>query len=132
MDCRIRKTLKSISARKPVGLISLSLLVVMNAGCSGSEKNRGALQVPNHFNLGYNALDLEYREGSRHKTLTVAVWYPTTEPPQNYTYGGPTRGKVALDAKPFFQQGPYPLLIFSHRYGGSGLGSVFLTEPLTA
>ena len=84
------------------------------------------------FNIGYRILDLGHRGAGKASPITVAVWYPTAESPQKYTYGGPTRGNVAPDAKPDTQGGPYPLLVFSHGYGGSGIGSVFLTEPLAA
>jgi predicted dienelactone hydrolase len=60
------------------------------------------------------------------------VWYPTEAAPKQYTYGGPTSGKVAVDAEPYTEGGPYPLLIFAHGYGGSGLASVFFLEPLAA
>jgi polyhydroxybutyrate depolymerase len=41
-------------------------------------------------------------------------------------------GNLAVDAPPCSDGGPYPLLVFSHGYGGSGLGQVFLTEALAA
>jgi predicted dienelactone hydrolase len=77
-------------------------------------------------------LDLEFRGGDKETTLTVAVWYPTAQLPKKHEYGGPTIGDVAVNAKIYTEQGPYPLLVFSHGYGGSGLGSVFFTERLAA
>ena len=126
------KIIKSIPLWKTLWRISLSLIVVINVCCASSEVDTVATQVRDHFNVGYRVLDLNLQDGNRNKTLTVAVWYPTSESPQSYIYGGPTKGMVAINAKPYAQQGPYPLLIFSHGYGGSGLGSVFLTEPLAA
>ncbi len=80
-------------------------------------------------NGGYRILDL--KDGDR--TLTVALWYPTAAEPKEYLYGGgPIKGKVALDAAPRRDRGPYPLLVFSHGYGGGGIGAVFLTEALAA
>lgn len=86
-------------------------------------------QETHFFNVGYRVLDLEYEEGAHNKTLTVAVWYPTTAHTAAYRYGGTTHGKIAIDA-PIAKPGAYPLLVFSHGYGGSGLGAVFLTEAL--
>jgi predicted dienelactone hydrolase len=60
----------------------------------------------------------------------VAVWYPTLAQPHHY--GGPTRGQVAVEAEPYAGAGPYPLLVFSHGYGGGGISAVFFTEPLAA
>ena len=79
--------------------------------------------------VGYRILDL--KDGDR--TVTVALWYPTEAEPADHLYGGgPNRGRVALDAPPRTDAGPYPLLVFSHGYGGGGIGSVFLTESLAA
>jgi predicted dienelactone hydrolase len=84
------------------------------------------------FNVGYRVLDLRSGAGKNSKTLTVAVWYPTAATPGRHTYGGPVNGVVAVDATPSDAAGHYPLLVFSHGYGGSGLSSVFLTERLAA
>ncbi|MBI2899034.1 MAG: alpha/beta fold hydrolase, partial [Planctomycetes bacterium] len=72
---------------------------------------------------------LDLKDGE--KTLTVAVWYPTRAEPKEYKYGGGSlAGKVAPDAEP--DGGPFPLFVFSHGYGGSGISSVFFTEALAA
>lgn len=84
------------------------------------------------FNVGYQVLDFKYRKDDQEQMITVAVWYPTAVPGRAYNYGGPTSGNVAIDAKPLAECAPYPLLVFSHGYGGSGLGAVFLTEALAA
>jgi predicted dienelactone hydrolase len=85
------------------------------------------------FSVGYTVIDLPYRTGKKGtKTLTVAVWYPTTSTPARYTYGRPVSGMVALDAPPYRAERPYPLLVFSHGFGGSGLSAVFLNEQLAA
>jgi len=80
-------------------------------------------------NVGYRILDLQ--EGDR--TLTVALWYPTEAEPVEYLYGGgPNRGRVAPGAAPIRDRGPFPFLVFSHGYGGGGIGSVFFTEALAS
>jgi len=84
------------------------------------------------YRVGYRILELEYGSDDEKKVLTLAVWYPTTAPAKRHVYGGPTTGNVALDAAPCHSGGPYSLLVFSHGYGGSGLGAVFFTEPLAA
>ncbi|CAB1081736.1 hypothetical protein D1AOALGA4SA_9381 [Olavius algarvensis Delta 1 endosymbiont] len=83
------------------------------------------------FNVGYRVLDFNYQEGKREKTIAVAVWYPTAAKPRPHNYGGPTKGMVAVDAAPLSENGPYPMLVFSHSYGG-GIGAVFFTELLAA
>ena len=85
-----------------------------------------------HFNVGYQVLDFKYIKGQFEDILTVAVWYPTEADPKTHNYGGMTRGEVALDASPLTKEKPYPMLVFSHGYGGSGLSAVFFTERLAA
>jgi predicted dienelactone hydrolase len=84
------------------------------------------------FNVGYRVLDFKSETNQPGQVLTMAVWYPTLAQPKPHNYGGPTGGNVALDAPPGAAKAPYPLLVFSHGYGGSGLGSVFFTEALAA
>ncbi len=84
------------------------------------------------FHVGYQAIDFKYRKNGQEQRLTVAVWYPTAAQPKTHAYGGPTSGNVAVDAAPRAEGCPYPLLVFSHGYGGGGLGSVFFTEALAA
>ncbi|MEJ5378147.1 MAG: hypothetical protein WHX93_16345 [bacterium] len=84
------------------------------------------------FNVGFQILDLYAKRGQNKQILAVAVWYPTTEAPHEYNYGGPTRGMVAFDARPDPAGAPYPLFVFSHGYGGSGLSALFLTEALAS
>lgn len=84
------------------------------------------------FKAGFQVLDFDYQEGRRAKTLTVAVWYPTKVQPRLYNYGGPMTGLLALNAEPDTAGGPYPLFVFSHGYGGSGLSSLFFTEALAS
>jgi len=84
------------------------------------------------FNVGYQIIDFKYTKDGKEQNLTAAVWYPTAEQPKLYNYGGPTKGSVAVDAAPFTKNGSYPLLVFSHGYGGSGLSAIFLTEQLAA
>lgn len=102
-----------------------AVLWALNAGA-------GEVEVTSASKTGFQVLDLGYPKGSQGKTLTVAVWYPTQANPKLHNYGGPTTGMVAMNAKPDPAGAPYPLLVFSHGYGGSGLSSVFLTEALAS
>jgi len=84
------------------------------------------------LNVGFTVLDWTYRGVDGERTVRVAVWYPTSAEPKEHAYGGPTRGLVAVDAAPLAPGGPWPLLVFSHGYGGGGFASVFFTEALAA
>ncbi len=107
-------------------------LIIGNLSCAATDSiaQEGRPRPP--FNVGYRILDFIYQKNGQDKTLTVAVWYPTTAQPKPYNYGGPTSGMIAVDAAPLAEAGPYPMLVFSHGYGGSGLSAVFFTERLAA
>ncbi len=84
------------------------------------------------FNVGYQILDLKCQHNKQGQTLGVAVWYPTAAPSKPHRYGGPTEGNIAMGAAPHGGGGPFPFLVFSHGYGGSGIGAVFFTEALAS
>jgi len=108
-------------------------LVFFGILCGAAEgADASGAAPPPRFNVGYQVIDHKYRKDGQEHTLTVAVWYPTTAPPKSHNYGGPTNGHVAVDAAPRAKGGPYPFLVFSHGYGGSGLGAVFFTAALAA
>lgn len=115
-----------------VGLLCLFLAAFGNPCFAASEPHGEHAVSGKRYNVGYTVLDFPCPDGGREKTLTVAVWYPTAQQAGIHSYGGPTQGNVALDASPYEKGGPYPLLVFSHGYGGSGLGAVFFTEALAA
>lgn len=65
------------------------------------------------------------------KALNAAVWYPTQAEEARYAYHVPsTIGYVAENAEPDREHGPYPLILYSHGYGGGGIAAVFFTEHL--
>ena len=107
-------------------------LILCILGCApiSSDAREGIPQPL--YTVGYQILDFKYPKDGQEQKLTVAVWYPTAAQPKSYNYGGPTSGSIAVDAAPFAKGRPYPLLVFSHGYGGGGLGSVFFTEHLAA
>ncbi len=112
-------------------LIGISMIILgLNCAAPASPAEIKRPRPP--YNVGYQVIDLAFRKDGEDKTLTVAVWYPTAAQPKTYDYGGSTRGEVAADAPLLAEGGPYPLLVFSHGFGGSGLSSVFLTERLAA
>ena len=84
------------------------------------------------YTVGFRAVDLDYPESKRETKLTVAVWYPSTDKPEQFIYGGPTAGMVVVNGEPVKNPEQFPLLIFSHGYGGFGFSAVFLTEHLAA
>lgn len=108
----------------------LIVFVMLSCTAEASDVSGAAPQLP--FNVGYQILDLKYRKDGQEQTLTVAVWFPTVAQPKPHNYGAATKGNVAVDAALRAEGGPYPFLVFSHGYGGSGLSAVFFTEALAA
>jgi len=93
----------------------------------------GAVEEPASFNVGYRVFDFTYTAPKgEEKVLTAAVWYPTREKPRPYRYSWRVWGEVAPEADPDRKQGPYPLVVFSHGYGGCATSNVFFTEYLAS
>ncbi|MBI5602257.1 MAG: hypothetical protein HY879_02795 [Deltaproteobacteria bacterium] len=115
-----------------IGRLVGVFLVFTILSCLVEASNASGAASQPLFNVGYQAIDFKYRKDGQEQRLTVAVWYPTVAQPKPHTYGGPTSGNVAVDAAPRAEGSPYPLLVFSHGYGGGGIGSVFFTEALAA
>ncbi len=124
-----------LKTQPSLSILAYLLGVLLTAGSlRGMAETPKPIQAAPHppFYVGYRVLDFQYRHAKRKTVLTVAVWYPTAAEPRTYNYGGPTNGKVAVDAVPLAKEGPYPLLVFSHGYGGSGINYAFFTEALAA
>ncbi len=113
-------------------LLGVGVTIISRSPFSVALSYGGEPKGDRKINVGYTVLDFTYPSGGKEKTITVAVWYPTAAAPSRHNYGGPTNGEVALEAAPYVQGGPYPLLVFSHGFGGSGLSAVFLNEHLAA
>jgi predicted dienelactone hydrolase len=122
--------MKKLSENNCVRLAS-SVLILIVLGLNANNPELKA-QAEASYNVGYMVLDLQYQQNGLLKKLTVAVWYPTSETPKYFQYGGPAWGKVALNGKPLTGAGRFPFLAFSHGFGGSGLASQFFTEALAS
>jgi predicted dienelactone hydrolase len=80
----------------------------------------------------------EVHDATRDRTLPVYVWYPVRPAeavgdPANYVvlFLG-LASPVAIADAPVDRRGPFPLVVFSHGNGGTGLQSFFLTEALAS
>lgn len=74
------------------------------------------------FNVGFKVVAF----GAGRK---MAVWYPTSEAESRFEYFRGFAGSVAPNATPAIS-GRFPLVLFSHGFGGCGTQSVFFTEEL--
>ena len=92
------------------------------------------------YSVGTKEFVIEDNQG----TLMGTVWYPALNPDNTeelnvYAYDmGPDmppltiEGHAILDAAINGEQGPYPLVIYSHGLGGSRWSSLYLTEHLAS
>jgi predicted dienelactone hydrolase len=81
--------------------------------------------------IGFTIYDFTYvNYDGEEETLTVAVWYPTTEKTHPFTYNNGFTSNIASNATPDRKNGPYPLIIFNHGLYASGIRSLPLTENL--
>jgi predicted dienelactone hydrolase len=61
--------------------------------------------------------------------LNVAVWYPTTDREETFQYTPTAPGTVARNGA-VARCSTFPLVLFSHGFGGCGIQSLFVTEEL--
>lgn len=114
---------------KIAGLLCVPVLALGLLPWLGAAESDGA---QGKFNAGFTVLRYSEGEGGEPGSpLTVAVWYPTKEAERPDTYGDGTFSHFAYHSRGDSRSGPYPLVVFSHGYGGSGIGSIFLCEYLT-
>ena len=108
-------------------------LILAGAVCLslGCRKADSAPPRPTPQAVGFRIFQWNYQadDGSS-RPLTVAAWYParSTDKPVTYANGFP--GAAFADADADTSGGPYPLIVWSHGYTGSGLAAAYLGEYL--
>ena len=109
----------------PKIIIAAVIAVLIISGCVRKDSPQAA-----PFNVGFVILDISNEQTD----LTVAVWYPTQDAPTAYQYQNPhkTEGMVAFEGEPDRIHGPYPLIVYSHGYGGGALTGIYLAEHLAS
>lgn len=98
--------------------------------------------VGGEYAVGYQSFTLEDDEMPR----IASIWYPTAAPDNaeaNITYDlgvgdlmppmfNTLEGHAYQDAAPFMDDGPYPLIVYSHGYGGPYMVSAYQFEHLAS
>ena len=88
------------------------------------------------FNVGLSLLDFEYKHpDGKQEVVTTAIWYPTIETPQPYTYynnrgEGNVESEVVLNSSVIKKDGPYPFILFAHGAFGTGYNVAYFAEYL--
>lgn len=106
-------------------MIMAIIAALLISGCA--RKDSPPESAP--FNIGFLILDIPKENGT---VLTVAVWYPTQDTPTAYEYMNPheTVHEIAFEGEPDHEHGPYPLVVYSHGYGGGALTGIYVAEYL--
>jgi predicted dienelactone hydrolase len=84
--------------------------------------SRGPTTCGSTVNLGFRIMTFS-------TGLRAAVWYPTLAGETPFHYADNIASTVGQNA-PVAQCSQYPLIVFSHGFGGCGTQSVFFTEAL--
>jgi len=118
-------------------LIACSLAV--GAAPAAEERADATPTAAAPFSVGYRVCELPYTDHNGVKAaLTTAVWYPTRAAAKAYAYPPqtaprrPPRTRLALDAAPAGDAGPFPLVLFIHGGFGCAVSNAFLCEHLAA
>jgi len=89
--------------------------------------------------VGFRVFQWSYQaEDGSDRPLVVAVWYPAAQgqadqgAPATVTYANDVAGIARQDAPPDADGGPYPLIVWSHGFTGSGISCAYLCEHLAA
>jgi len=84
------------------------------------------------YNVGYKIYNFQYTYENETENITTAVWYPTQEEAESYTYPYGDKSEIAVNASLDIENGPYPFLLFAHGYTGCGLNTLFFNEYLAS
>jgi len=120
-------------------LFAVTLLVVLIAGL-GTAARAQAPAAPAFAARGPHPVGVrDFVIDDAERPLDVTVWYPALNPDgasetTSYLLGNifPVPGQALRDAAPDAAGGPYPLVIFSHGFGGFRAQSTYLTEHLAS
>ena len=124
---------KEATLQKP-RIINIILLIT-NLGISpvcftpqnkGRPINHDGGTIMHEAHVGFRVVDVTKGE----IRLLAAVWYPTDSMAKGYTYYSGARGNATENAP--LKKGMWPLMVFSHGFGGSGIAQVGLIESLAA
>ncbi|AKL72857.1 putative dienelactone hydrolase [Actinobacteria bacterium IMCC26256] len=142
-----------LGTRAIAGASALLLVAILGA-CGGNSNNSSGSKAtakadakaagpapdqPGPFAVGRETVTVKDPQRPE-RDLTVDVWYPADKSraegatPVNYAVipGVEVPSRTAFSGLPVSTQGPFPLVMYSHGYGGLRFISSFLTETLAS
>lgn len=113
-------------------LIGMSILVISTTlpiYISAQEESAALpLAAEGPYGVGFQWMSF-VDENRQDRQVQTAIWYPAIVP-QGETEQGLTRG--LLDAEPDSAEAPYPLILYSHGYGGNPLEAAYFNAHLAS
>jgi predicted dienelactone hydrolase len=100
-------------------LLTIGLLVLPHGPAAPYGTDSGS---PSRLKVAFRVVKLA--DGRK-----MALWYPTDDAEARFRYFRSFGSAVALGGAPA-RPGPFPLIVFSHGFGGCGTQSAFFTEEL--
>lgn len=122
----------------------LATVLLLSLSIQGEAQAGGlppyALRGP--YTVGSMETHIEDQDGAD-RSYPITIWYPALNPDgieETIQYPAPTTrlesypglGQAIQNGEPDIENGPYPLVIFSHGLGSSRLQSTFLSEHLAS
>ncbi len=96
------------------GCLVLALLASLSGPLAAQNSDVEGLPLADYGPYGVGRMNMTFVDESRgERDLAVAVWYPAVIPE-----GESARATGVLDASPDVDDAPYPLILYSHGYGG--------------
>jgi predicted dienelactone hydrolase len=115
----------------PLLAIVLGLLALINYNDGALIENTGLSSRT--YKVGFRSFELTYiNDNGISEQLSIAIWYPTSSVPKEYTYDNGEVSVIALDGTAAQQDNPYPLVIFNHGLGADELDPIYLKEYLAS
>jgi predicted dienelactone hydrolase len=124
-------------------LVTLLIVLTSLLAAGWIERNNGSVRSDALFQVRREAksdahlpadcggtLNIGFRIKTFGPGLRGAVWYPTTTAESSYSYPGRYSTSLALDAPVADCGQRFPLVVFSHGFGGCSVQSMFFTEAL--
>lgn len=112
-------------------IILLVVLLSLNSGISAQRPDAPRYAQGGPYAVGFR--DFTIQTGDY--PLEVTIWYPAQAQTTTANYRWriyEVESTAYRDAEPFKDATPYPLVIFSHGFGGLRFQSIFLMEHLTS
>lgn len=115
-----------------IGILTLTNPAVRSSLADTGQETQLTYAAPGPYAVGTREIVLD----DAARPLRATLWYPAQSggvaPTRTVVYPLFGPGAALVDAPPDFSGAPYPLIVFSHGFGGTRHQSTFLTEHLAS